>query len=87
VPLLDDDDEGEGVTEFDLDDWSKSDLEVLQQSMNEAEIPHRWEGRTLVVASDAEHTVDDLLDAIEPATWRRSTRTQQHPTAPSTICT
>jgi hypothetical protein len=65
VPLLDDDDEGEGVTEFDLDDWSKNDLEVLQQSMNEAEIPHRWEGRTLVVASDAEHTVDDLLDAIE----------------------
>lgn len=65
VPLLDDDDEGEGVTEFDLDDWSRSDRELLQQSMNEAEIPHRWEGHTLIVARDAEHTVDDLLDAIE----------------------
>jgi hypothetical protein len=64
VPLLDDE-EGEGVTEFDLADWQRADVELLQTSLNEAEIPHRWEGRTLVVARDAEHTVDDLLDAIE----------------------
>lgn len=60
VPLLD-----EAGTEFGLDEWSFADLEMLQQSLVEAEIPHRWEGRTLLVAEDAEHVVDDLLDAIE----------------------
>ena len=33
--------------------------------MVEAEIPHRWEGTTVLVAADAEEAVDDLLDAIE----------------------
>jgi hypothetical protein len=68
VPLLDDEDEdgeGQGITEFDLADWPPADVEMLQRSLNEAEIPHRWQGRTLVVAQDAESTVDDLLDAIE----------------------
>ncbi len=65
VPLLDDEGEGDGVTEFELDEWPASDIDVLQQSLIEAEIPHRWSGRTLLVASDAEHTVDELLDAIE----------------------
>jgi hypothetical protein len=67
VPLLDDEGaEGEGgVTEFDLEEWPSADIDVLQQSLLEAEIPHRWAGRTLVVARDAEHVVDDLLDAIE----------------------
>lgn len=65
VPLLDDGEDGQGVTEFGLDEWPPSDIELLQQALTEAEIPHRWEGRILLVASDAEHTVDDLLDAIE----------------------
>lgn len=66
VPLLDDEGEaGEGVTEFDLAEWSAADIDTLQQSLLEGEIPHRWAGRTLVVTRDAEHTVDDLLDAIE----------------------
>ena len=66
VPLLDDEGvDGEGVTEFDLDEWPAADIDVLQQSLLEGEIPHRWAGRTLVVARDAEHVVDDLLDAIE----------------------
>jgi hypothetical protein len=30
-----------------------------------SEVPHRWEGTTVLVAADAEHAVDDLLDAIE----------------------
>lgn len=62
VPLLDDD---EGVTQFELDEWPAADIDVLQQSLLEAEIPHRWSGRTLSVAADAEEVVDDLLDAIE----------------------
>jgi hypothetical protein len=69
VPLLDDDGDEDGVrpdvTEFGLDEWPFGDIEVLKQSLAEAEIPHRWEGRTLLVAADAEHVVDDLLDAIE----------------------
>jgi hypothetical protein len=67
VPLLDADDDEQpiAITQFDLDEWPAADIELLQRSLNEAEIPHRWEQRTLLVASDAEHTVDELLDAIE----------------------
>ena len=66
VPLLDDEGvDGEGVTEFDLAEWPAADIDVLQESLLEGEIPHRWAGRTLVVSRDAEHVVDDLLDAIE----------------------
>jgi hypothetical protein len=61
IPLLDDDD----ATEFGLDEWPATDIETLQQSLVDAEIPHTWDGRTLLVARDAEHVVDDLLDAIE----------------------
>lgn len=61
VVLLDD----QAGTEFGLDEWPLTDLELLKQALLEGEIPHRWEGRTLVVAEDAEHTVDELLDAIE----------------------
>jgi hypothetical protein len=67
VPLIDDEDDDDptAVTEFELDEWPAADIELLQRSLNEAEIPHRWERRTLLVAGDAEHTVDELLDAIE----------------------
>lgn len=61
VPLLD----GDDATEFGLDEWPAADIETLQQSLVDAEIPHTWSGRTLLVARDAEHVVDDLLDAIE----------------------
>ncbi len=61
VPLLD----GDASTEFGLDEWPIADLDTLKESLVEAEIPHSWEGRTLLVAQDAEHVVDDLLDAIE----------------------
>lgn len=52
-------------TPFDLAEWSRAEVEMLQQSLNEAEIPHRWQGTTLIVAADAQHVVDDLVDAIE----------------------
>jgi len=61
VPLLD----GDPSTEFGLDEWPVKDLETLKESLIEAEIPHLWQGRTLLVAQDAEDVVDDLLDAIE----------------------
>jgi hypothetical protein len=61
VPLL----EGDASTEFGLDEWPFRDIETLKESLVEAEIPHLWIGRTLLVAEDAETVVDDLLDAIE----------------------
>lgn len=52
-------------TEFGLDEWSDTDRSVLTDALIASEVPHRWEGTTVVVAEDAEHAVDDLLDAIE----------------------
>jgi hypothetical protein len=60
--LLDDE---EPATEFGLDEWPPTDLDTLRAALIDAEIPHRWEGTTVFVAADAEHEVDDLLDAIE----------------------
>jgi hypothetical protein len=61
IPLHTDDES----TEFGLDEWSDADRAVLTQALVHAEIPHRWEGTAVIVAADAEHAVDDLLDAIE----------------------
>ena len=52
-------------TEFNLDEWTDADRKVLTEALVESEVPHRWEGLTVVVAADAEDSVDDLLDAIE----------------------
>ncbi len=60
--VLDADDES---TEFGLDEWSAADRALLTESLVASEVPHRWEGTTVVVARDAEDAVDDLLDAIE----------------------
>lgn len=57
--------EGEPSTEFQLDEWAEAERAVLTTALVEAEVPHRWEGSTVVVAEDAENSVDDLLDAIE----------------------
>ena len=55
----------EPFTTFNLDEWSLADRNTLSDSLIEAEIPHRWKDTTVLVAADAEHAVDDLLDAIE----------------------
>ena len=52
-------------TEFGLDEWTNEDRSVLTEALIASEVPHRWDGTTVSVASDAEHAVDDLLDAIE----------------------
>ena len=57
VPLL----EGDASTEFGLDEWPARDIETLRESIIEAEIPHLWQGRTLLVAQDAEDVVDDFV--------------------------
>jgi hypothetical protein len=58
------DEDGESV-EYGLDEWSDADCTLLTQLIVEAEIPHRWEGTTVVVAADAEEAVDAFLDSIE----------------------
>ena len=57
--------DGAESTEFGLDEWSDADRAVLTDALIASEVPHRWDGTTVLVASDAEHAVDDLLDAIE----------------------
>ena len=62
---LDEDDPG---VEFGLDEWPPGDRQTLTQALIEAEVPHRWDGATVIVATDAESTADELLDAIEQGT-------------------
>jgi hypothetical protein len=64
IPLGEED---RGV-EYELDEWPPADRQALTQALIEGEIPHRWEGARVVVATDAEQTVDQLLDAIEQGT-------------------
>jgi hypothetical protein len=63
--MLDDDD---GGVEYGLDEWPSGDRQLLTQALIEAEVPHRWDGTTVVVATDAEASVDEMLDAIEQGT-------------------
>lgn len=65
VPLGADD---EGV-EYGLDEWPPADRTTLTGALVTHGIPHRWESTLLIVASDAEADVDDLLDAIEQGTY------------------
>jgi hypothetical protein len=62
---LDVDDPG---VEYGLDEWPPADRQTLTQALIDSEVPHRWEGATLIAATDAETTVDELLDGIEQGT-------------------
>ncbi|MFV0309177.1 MAG: hypothetical protein ACK5OX_15700 [Desertimonas sp.] len=63
---LDHDDEG---IEYGLDEWPPADRATLTGALVHHQIPHRWESTLLIVASDAEADVDDLLDAVEQGTY------------------
>ncbi len=62
---LEEDDSG---VQYELDEWPAPDRQTLAQALVEAEVPHRWEGSTVVVATAAESTVDEMLDGIEQGT-------------------
>ena len=72
--------------EFGLDEWPEADRRTLTEALVEAEVPHRWDGATVVVATDAESTVDELLDAIEQGTLVLGDTASRRPTAPWTRC-
>jgi len=62
---LDPDDAG---VEFGLDEWPPADRQTLAQALVEAAVPHRWQGPTVIVATDSEAAVDELLDGVEQGT-------------------
>lgn len=58
--------EGTGtLVEYDLDEWDPAERATLATALDDAQVPHRWEGALLLVPSEAEEFVDDLLDAVE----------------------
>jgi hypothetical protein len=62
---LDEDDRG---VQYELDEWPAPDRQTFAHALIEGQVPHRWEGATVIVATDAESTVDELLDGIEQGT-------------------
>ena len=62
---LDPDDAG---VEYGLDEWPPADRQTLAQALVEAAVPHRWQGPTVIVATDSEAAVDELLDGVEQGT-------------------
>jgi hypothetical protein len=61
-------DDEEDSVEFGLDEWPASDRDTLTAALVDGGIPHRWDGTTVFVPSDAEQVVDELLDSIESGT-------------------
>jgi hypothetical protein len=61
IPLPED----AATTEYGLEDWPEEDLGALSHALTGANIPHRWEGKVLLVGTDDESIVDSLLDEIE----------------------
>lgn len=57
--------EGVPTTEYDLADWSPTEIDTVGIALADARIPFRWEGQVLLVATDDEGVVDALLDEVE----------------------
>ncbi len=53
------------LTEFDLEDWEAFERSLVADSLAGANIPFRWEGDVLLVPTDLEGDVDDILDEVE----------------------
>jgi hypothetical protein len=53
------------LTEFDLGDWDELERSLVADSLAGANIPFRWEGDVLLVPTDDEADVDDILDEVE----------------------
>lgn len=53
------------TTEYDLADWSPTELDTVSLALADARIPFRWEDQVLLVGTDDEGVVEALLDDIE----------------------
>lgn len=57
--------DGVSTTEYDLADWSASEIDTVGLALTDARIPFRWDGPVLLVATDDEGVVEALLDEVE----------------------
>lgn len=58
-------DDGDEVTEYELDDYSVAERRDISEMLIERRITHRWQETTLLVPTAAEEMVDDLLDEFD----------------------
>lgn len=57
--------DGVATTEYDLADWSASEIDTVGLALTDARIPFRWDGPVLLVPTDDEGVVEALLDEVE----------------------
>jgi hypothetical protein len=57
--------DGVPTTEYDLDEWPVGDRDLLARALAGAGIPFTWDVNVLLVATDDEALVDELLDDVE----------------------
>jgi hypothetical protein len=62
--VADDDARARG-SEFELDEWSMEDRELLDRLLTGEGIAHVWQGSTVVVSPADVHRADDLIDQVE----------------------
>ena len=67
TPPATDLDHGDSRTEFGLDDWSVEDRALLDRLLTGEDIPHTWQGATVVVPRGSQYVVDELIDQVEMA--------------------
>lgn len=58
-------DDGDDVTEYELDEYSIAERRELTELLVTNRITHRWKEDTLIVPTDAEAIVDGILDEID----------------------
>src|SRR5262245_41104633 len=61
----DDDASGDGDVVYDLDDWSEMERQAVTDRLQEAAIPHAWDGTERHVAAEDEAPVENILDLVE----------------------
>jgi hypothetical protein len=62
--VADDDARARG-SEFELDEWSMEDRELLDRLLTGEGIAHVWQGSTVIVSPADVHRADDLIDQVE----------------------
>ncbi len=66
--FVDDDEPRTGKLEYDLAEWATESRVMVQQLMRAEDIPHAWQGTTLMVPAAVEARTDLVLDQVEATT-------------------